>query len=471
MVAAPRQPSGAQRSMGIMLAWPACWLPYLPHCLRIVDPHSQHPGSTSHPLPVPAQPPNVPSTRCLHRHRPQAMSSNIFAALAKSKSKKKPKADSDDKQQSAEADKHAELEAAIFSAPSGALASNWADSEEEEEEDEEWGAPQSHGNEEGWEEVRGSLGIAGWVPGLPGNAHCPCWPATHPPSPAACAPRPAGQGRLHGRRSQLRAGDAAAAGAGASERERGGGGLGRHRRCGAATACPAPGRASCLLTTHPPALPPLQSDDDGDVDIEAELGIEVTKTDDEESSDDEEEEAPRSAEQRQADAAAAAAAAKAAAQQLSKKVRGRAGCSCTLLHIPACWSQACGSFCAAQLRWQACMPRPCSCQPPSPARPPTSAALPLSPSYSGSSTLPGLQEQKKKELEDLDAVLAELGLEAKEEAAAEAAPAVDAEAAAAAAAKAAKRKAKKAQQGGGAATNGNGAASADSSAENKVGAG
>ena len=118
--------------------------------------HSQHPATARHPLPVPAQPKHAPQPAACIGIAPQTMSSNIFAALAKSKSKKKPKADSDEKQQSAE--KHAELEAAIFSAPSGALASNWADSEEEE--DEEWGAPQSHANEEGWEEVRGSVGIA-----------------------------------------------------------------------------------------------------------------------------------------------------------------------------------------------------------------------------------------------------------------------------------------------------------------------
>lgn len=77
-----------------------------------------------------------------------------------------------------------------------------------------------------------------------------------------------------------------------------------------------------------------------------------------------------------------------------------------------------------------------------------------------------LQEQKKKELEDLDAVLAELGLEAKPEAEV----AADADLVTAASSKAAKRKAKKAQQTNGeAATNGSGATSADSSAENKVG--
>lgn len=77
----------------------------------------------------------------------------------------------------------------------------------------------------------------------------------------------------------------------------------------------------------------------------------------------------------------------------------------------------------------------------------------------------GKQEQKKKELEDLDAVLAELGLEAAADA-----DTAAAEADAAASAKAAKRKAKKAQQqqGGGGAANGSGAGSADSSAENKV---
>lgn len=70
-----------------------------------------------------------------------------------------------------------------------------------------------------------------------------------------------------------------------------------------------------------------------------------------------------------------------------------------------------------------------------------------------------LQEQKKKELEDLDAVLAELGLEAKaaEQAAAEAP-------AAAASSKAAKRKAKKA-------AGGQPAAAANGSSENKVGRG
>lgn len=77
-----------------------------------------------------------------------------------------------------------------------------------------------------------------------------------------------------------------------------------------------------------------------------------------------------------------------------------------------------------------------------------------------------LQEQKKKELEDLDAVLAELGLEAKPEGEV----AADADLVTAASSKAAKRKAKKAQQTNGeAATNGSGATSADSSAENKVG--
>lgn len=77
-----------------------------------------------------------------------------------------------------------------------------------------------------------------------------------------------------------------------------------------------------------------------------------------------------------------------------------------------------------------------------------------------------LQEQKKKELEDLDAVLAELGLEAQAKA--------DSEAAAAAAAsnKAAKRKAKKAAAGSQpAAANGAGAdaAAANGEPENKVG--
>lgn len=51
------------------------------------------------------------------------------------------------------ADKHAELEAAIFSAPSGTGLSNWADDSEEEDE---WGGPSgdhAHHHEEGWEEV------------------------------------------------------------------------------------------------------------------------------------------------------------------------------------------------------------------------------------------------------------------------------------------------------------------------------
>jgi hypothetical protein len=106
--------------------------------------------------------------------------------------------------------------------------------------------------------VRGGLGIAGWSRDCQAMRIAPAGrPATHPPSPAACAPRPAGQGRLHGRRSQLRAGDAAAARAGASERERGGGGLCRHRGCGAATACPPPPRPPQLVPQQPllPCLP------------------------------------------------------------------------------------------------------------------------------------------------------------------------------------------------------------------------
>lgn len=74
-----------------------------------------------------------------------ASGGNIFAALAKSKSSKKSKPK---EQREDPADRHAELESAIFS-QSGTGLSNWADDSE----DEDWGATQSHTQGEGWSEV------------------------------------------------------------------------------------------------------------------------------------------------------------------------------------------------------------------------------------------------------------------------------------------------------------------------------
>ena len=81
-------------------------------------------------------------------------SGNIFAALTKTKSKKKPR----EEPKEPEVDKHAELEQAIFSAPSGTGLSNWADESEEEDE---WEGAHAHAghHEEGWEAVSG-LGAA-----------------------------------------------------------------------------------------------------------------------------------------------------------------------------------------------------------------------------------------------------------------------------------------------------------------------
>lgn len=83
-----------------------------------------------------------------------APSSNIFAALTKTKSKKAKAPKEAGEERESKADKHAELEAAIFS-QSGTGLSNWADDSE----DEEWGAPHpAHQQEEGWEAVSGAPG-------------------------------------------------------------------------------------------------------------------------------------------------------------------------------------------------------------------------------------------------------------------------------------------------------------------------
>lgn len=108
-----------------------------------------------------------------------ASGGNIFAALTKSKSKKQPKEKKEER--ASDADKHAALEAAIFS--SGTGGTNWADESDEEDE---WGGHHhaGHGHEEGWEAVSG-----------PGRAHrcgrgvgdphcdrrCPGAPALHRP--------------------------------------------------------------------------------------------------------------------------------------------------------------------------------------------------------------------------------------------------------------------------------------------------
>ena len=143
-----------------------------------------HPASPSHPARNPAS---------LLQNQIAFMSSsgNIFAALAKTKKKSKPKADSDEKAAESKVDKHAELEAAIFSGPSGTGLSNWADDSEEEEE--EWGAQPHHAGEEGWSEVRAAPAI--------GNAAAPnivsARPVHHSPACRTCPPSLAGQGRLH----------------------------------------------------------------------------------------------------------------------------------------------------------------------------------------------------------------------------------------------------------------------------------
>ena len=110
------------------------------------------------------------------------MSTNIFAALAKTKKQRKPKPDSDEQQAAAEAkvDKHAELEKAIFAASTGPAA-NWADDSEEDED--EWGAG-AHAQEaggEGWSEVRrgadDAYALPPWPPLLaPPNLVMACLP-------------------------------------------------------------------------------------------------------------------------------------------------------------------------------------------------------------------------------------------------------------------------------------------------------
>lgn len=117
---------------------------------------------------------------CRSRRPSMSSSGNIFAALAKSKSKKEKKPPKEDEG----ADKHAELEAAIFS-KSGTGLSNWADSE-----DEDWGEPApAHG--EGWSEV----GRPGSLAGFFGRSQPPAWRnAPHPNSwlPSfLCRPRAA----------------------------------------------------------------------------------------------------------------------------------------------------------------------------------------------------------------------------------------------------------------------------------------
>lgn len=83
-----------------------------------------------------------------------APGSNIFAALTKTKSKKSKAPKEATEERESKADKHAELEAAIFS-QSGTGLSNWADDSEDEEE---WGAPHPAHHEEGWEAVSAVLG-------------------------------------------------------------------------------------------------------------------------------------------------------------------------------------------------------------------------------------------------------------------------------------------------------------------------
>jgi len=74
---------------------------------------------------------------------------NIFAALQKKKSSKKPA--NEDVPKEERVDKHAELEKAIFSAPTGGM-SNWADDSEDE-----WDANANDhpaAAEEGWNQVK-----------------------------------------------------------------------------------------------------------------------------------------------------------------------------------------------------------------------------------------------------------------------------------------------------------------------------
>jgi hypothetical protein len=104
-----------------------------------------------------------------------ASGGNIFAALAKSKSGKKSKQPKEQKEDPS-ADRHAELESAIFS-QSGTGLSNWADDSE----DEDWGAPQSLAQGEGWSEVRDAthgVGIGG----------CAAFANATPPAPHQCHP-------------------------------------------------------------------------------------------------------------------------------------------------------------------------------------------------------------------------------------------------------------------------------------------
>ena len=152
---------------------------------------------------------------------------NIFAALAKSKSKKKSSEPKEPRESQEE--KHAALEAAIFSAPSGTGLSNWADDSEEEDG---WGAePQAaHDLGGGWEEVR-CCELGSGDPALSDHIARPrrgALPGLSPSHPTlACCPTPlAGQGRLQ--RGQLRL--RRSAGGRAGERERGGGARRRRRR-------------------------------------------------------------------------------------------------------------------------------------------------------------------------------------------------------------------------------------------------
>ena len=95
------------------------------------------------------------------------MSTNIFAALAKTKKQRKPKPDSDELQAAAEAkvDKHAELEKAVFAVSTGPTA-NWADDSEEDEDEWEAGAHAQEAGGEGWSEVRrGADGAYALPPG------------------------------------------------------------------------------------------------------------------------------------------------------------------------------------------------------------------------------------------------------------------------------------------------------------------
>jgi hypothetical protein len=78
------------------------------------------------------------------------MSSNIFAALAGKKKKSSGKTE-EKKDAAPKVDKAAVLEAAIFSAPSGNVASNWAD---EDSEDEFAPAVSAAAADDGWNEVR-----------------------------------------------------------------------------------------------------------------------------------------------------------------------------------------------------------------------------------------------------------------------------------------------------------------------------